>query len=47
MCVCVCVCVCVCKPTFYVPGTPYAVAESDLVVFHHVEMSEVLPLWLN
>lgn len=33
--------------TFDVPGSPYSVAEANLVVLDHVEVPEVLPLRLN
>ena len=35
------------RPTFDVPGTPYSVAESNLVVLDHVKVPEVFPLRLN
>ena len=32
--------------TFDVPGAPYAVAETNLIILEHVEMTKVFPLWL-
>ena len=36
-----------CYLTLQVPGPPYAIAETDLVILQHANVPEVLPLGMD